>query len=82
MNVVYTLTAQAQKVASHLKRHAEPEEDDGDGLGPSTGKFVWHKKIEKQLLDGAKVQDLTVKAERQRQRERQVCMCRGGYMLQ
>lgn len=61
---------QAQKVASKLKRDAAPGND--NAADTPTGKFVWHKKIEKQILDGAKVKDLTVKAERQRHLERQV----------
>jgi hypothetical protein len=31
---------------------------------------VWHKKLEKQILDGADVRELGLKAERQRQKER------------
>jgi len=34
--------------------------------------FVWHKKLEKQILDGADVRDLGLKAERGRQKERMV----------
>ena len=34
--------------------------------------FVWHKKLEKQLVEGADPRELTQKAERQRQAEREV----------
>jgi hypothetical protein len=33
---------------------------------------VWHKKLEKQIIDGADVRELGLKAERQRQKERLV----------
>lgn len=64
------MSPQAQKVASQLKRDGAPGDDDAPDAG--AGKFVWHKKIEKQILDGAKVKDLTIEAERKRHRERQV----------
>ena len=37
-----------------------------------TQRFVWGKKIEKQLQEGADVRDLTARAERERQVERLV----------
>jgi hypothetical protein len=37
---------------------------------PPRRSFVWHKKLEKQILDGADVRELGLKAERQRQKER------------
>ena len=41
-------------------------------LFPAARSFVWHKKLEKQILDGADVRELGLKAERQRQKERMV----------
>lgn len=38
----------------------------------SSHSFVWHKKLEKQLVEGADPRELTQKAERQRQAEREV----------
>ena len=42
-------------------------------LFPAARSFVWHKKLEKQILDGADVRELGLKAERQRQKERMAC---------
>ena len=41
--------------------------------------FVWHKKLEKQILEGADPRELGLKAERQRQRLR---MARGPTLTQ
>ncbi len=71
--------SQAEKISRHLKKHNNSghgynneENPFGDSnLGSS---FVWGKKIEKQLHEGADVRDLTAKAERQRQVDRTVCL--------
>ena len=68
---------QAKKIETHLKKHRNTghgynneENPFGDSnLGDS---FVWGKKIQKQLDEGADKRDLTAKAERQRQFEREV----------
>jgi len=36
-----------------------------------TDRFVWHKKLEKQLQEGGEPQDLSLRAERERQRQRE-----------
>jgi hypothetical protein len=68
---------QAKKVTKHLKKHsttghgyAEAENPFGDAN--LSDRFVWGKKIEKQLREGADVRELTAKAERERQLERLV----------
>lgn len=70
---------QAAKVAKHLKKHADGATghgytDEANRFNDAnvTERFVWGKKIEKQLREGADVRDLTSKAERQRQEERLV----------
>lgn len=69
---------QAKRIEEHLKKH-------GSGYGKGFGytdednpfhdprlseRFVWGKKIEKQLEEGARVKELTAKAETKRYRER------------
>ena len=46
------------------------DEDNPFGDARLSERFVWGKKIEKQLVDGADVRDLTAKAEQRRQNER------------
>ena len=58
---------QADKVVAHLQKKARPAAEDA----PS-GAFVWKKKVEKQLNEGASVRDLTAAAERKRQEDRLV----------
>ncbi|KAK9806113.1 hypothetical protein WJX72_002023 [[Myrmecia] bisecta] len=66
----------AKKVAKHLKKHGEGAghgyTNDTNPFGDSNvqERFVWGKKIEKQLQSGVDVRELTSKAERQRQIER------------
>lgn len=80
---------QAKKIETHLKKHRNTghgynneENPFGDSnLGDS---FVWGKKIQKQLDEGADKRDLTAKAERQRQIEREVrwqCDIEAGKVL-
>ena len=75
----HQLKTQAKKVERHLKKHAStttaaPSYDDGTNpFGAEvnlTERFVWGKKIEKQLVEGADVRDLTARAEQRRHLER------------
>lgn len=59
---------QAEKVVAHLQKKGKPESEDG----PSTGPFVWKKKVEKQLQDGASVRELTAAAAAKHQEDRLV----------
>ena len=62
---------QAERVVAHLqKKAAKPATDDG----PASGPFVWKKKVEKQLQDGASVRDLTAAAAAKQQEDREVRM--------
>lgn len=67
---------QAKKVERHLKKHGGlggfgyTDEDNPFGDARLSERFVWGKKIEKQLVDGADVKDLTAKAEQRRQNDR------------
>eukprot|EP00884_Botryococcus_braunii_P020423 jgi/Botrbrau1/7064/Bobra.0165s0087.1 len=65
----------AKKVTKHLKKHATIGHGYVDTENPFNDanlseRFVWGKKIEKQLREGADVRELTARAERERQLER------------
>jgi hypothetical protein len=63
-------------VERHLKKHGGlggfgyTDEDNPFGDANLSDRFVWGKKIEKQLVDGADVRDLTAKAEHRKQADR------------
>lgn len=64
-------------MGKHLRRHATTgtgytNEDNPFGDAALTERFVWGKKIEKAIAEGADVKDLTAKAEDRRQAERLV----------
>ena len=69
---------QAKKVTRHLQKsaaatgHGYTNAENPFGDANVTQRFVWGKKIEKQLQEGADVRDLTAKAEKERQLERLV----------
>lgn len=68
---------QAKKVAQHLKKHRVTgidytNEDNPFGDANLTERFVWGKKIEKEIVSGRDVRDMTAKAEARRQAERLV----------
>jgi hypothetical protein len=68
---------QAKKVTKHLQKHATTGHGYVDTENPFNDanlseRFVWGKKIEKQLREGADVRELTARAERERQLERLV----------
>ena len=68
---------QAKKVTKHLQKaaatgHGYTNAENPFGDANVTQRFVWGKKIEKQLHEGADVRELTAKAERERQVERLV----------
>lgn len=68
---------QAKKVAQHLKKHkvtgtGYSNEDNPFGDTNLTERFVWGKKIEKEIAGGRDVRDMTAKAEMKRQAERLV----------
>lgn len=65
----------AKKVAQHLKKHkvtgtGYSNEDNPFGDTNLTERFVWGKKIEKEIAGGRDVRDMTAKAEMKRQAER------------
>lgn len=69
---------QAKKVMENLQKggsagHGYTDAENPFGDTNVTERFVWGKKIEKQLQEGADVRELTSKAERKRQEERLVC---------
>lgn len=53
--------------------HGYTDAENPFGDAKVSERFVWGKKIEKQLQEGADVRELTSKAERKRQEERLVC---------
>ena len=63
-------------MANHLKKHSGghgyTDQDNPFGDSKVNERFVWGKKIEKQIQSGVDVKDLTAKAERRRQEERLV----------
>lgn len=74
---IVCLFLQAKRVEKHLRKHHNGK----GGVAYSTGdgpfeevvhteRFVWGKKIEKQLESGMDVAELTARAERRRQKER------------
>lgn len=69
---------QAKKVASHLKKHSGghgyTDQDNPFGDSNVTERFVWGKKLEKQIQSGVDVKDLTARAEKRRQEERLVTL--------
>ncbi|KAI7846452.1 hypothetical protein COHA_000063 [Chlorella ohadii] len=65
----------AKKVAQHLKKHkvtgvGYTNDDNPFGDANLTDRFVWGKKIEKEIASGRDVRDMTARAEMQRQAER------------
>ena len=69
------ITPQAKKVAKHLQKHSTggagySNEDNPFGDANLSDRFVWGKKIEKQLAEGVDVRELTAKAETRRHAER------------
>ena len=68
---------QAKRLASHLKKHSGghgyTDQDNPFGDSNVTERFVWGKKLEKQIQSGVNVKDLGAKAEKRRQEERLVC---------
>lgn len=58
---------QAKEIADHMKKKSATA-----GGEPGVQKFVWGKKIEKDIASGASVKDFTKKAELERQRQREV----------
>ncbi len=60
---------QAKKVANHLQKHGAPVDEPDAPLG---GRFVWTKKIEKDLASGVSVSEFSRKAEAQRKEDRLV----------
>eukprot|EP00887_Chlorella_sp_A99_P001190 scaffold14.g1190.t1 len=65
----------AKKVAQHLQKHSTggagySNEDNPFGDTNLTERFVWGKKIEKQLAEGVDVRELTARAEARRHAER------------
>ena len=67
---------QAKKVASHLKKHSGghgyTNQDNPFGDSNVSERFVWGKKLEKQIQSGMDVRELTARAEKRRQEERLV----------
>lgn len=63
-------------MANHLKKHSGghgyTDQDNPFGDSKVNERFVWGKKIEKQIQSGVDLKDLTAKAERQKQDERLV----------
>lgn len=66
----------AKRVEEHLKKHGGgggfgyTDEDNPFNDPRLSERFVWGKKIEKQLVEGADIKDLTSRAEARRQAER------------
>ena len=69
--------AQAKKVTRHLQKHSGAghgytDTDNPFGDSNVNQKFVWNKKIEKQIHAGTDIKELTARAEQQRQQARLV----------
>ena len=62
---------QAKKVANHLQKHGAPVDEPDAPLG---GRFVWTKKIEKDIASGVSVSEFSRKAEQQRKEDRLVSL--------
>jgi hypothetical protein len=58
---------QAKDIADHLKKKSVTANGE-----PGAQRFVWGKKIEKDIQSGASIKDFTKKAEQERQRQREV----------
>lgn len=75
-SVVLCIIMQAKKVANHLKKHSGghgyTDQDNPFGDSNVTERFVWGKKLEKQIQSGVDVKDLGARAEKRRQDERLV----------
>ena len=70
-------SAQAKKVTRHLQKHSGAghgytDTDNPFGDSKVNQKFVWNKKIEKQIHAGTDIKELTARAEQQRQQARLV----------
>ena len=65
----YLTVLQAKKVANHLQKHGAPVDEPDAPLG---GRFVWTKKIEKDIASGVSVSEFSRKAEQQRKEDRLV----------
>ena len=61
---------QAKDIADHLKKKSVTANGE-----PGAQRFVWGKKIEKDIQSGASIKDFTKKAEQERQRQREVSTC-------
>lgn len=76
---------QAKKVANHLKKHngghGYTDQDNPFGDSKVNERFVWGKKIEKQIQSGVNLKDLTAKAEKRKQEERLVLFTLPHCML-
>lgn len=75
---LFLVGLQAKKVMKNLEKggaagHGYTNSENPFRDAKVSERFVWGKKIEKQLQEGADVRDLTSKAERKRQEERLVC---------
>ncbi len=76
MSSFFSVFLQAKKVERHLKKHGGlggfgyTDEDNPFGDANLSDRFVWGKKIEKQLVEGADIHDLTAKAEQRKQAHR------------
>jgi hypothetical protein len=74
-------------VAKHLKKHADGSAhgytNDANPFNDTnvSERFVWGKKIEKQLREGADVREMTSKAERVRQEDRLVRLQQPRFCL-
>ena len=71
------LPLQAKKVARHLKKHntgshGYTNEENPFGDAQLTERFVWGKKIEKQIQEGVSLKELSARAEQKRMEERMV----------
>jgi hypothetical protein len=74
---ISALLPQAKKVAQHLKKHkmtgtGYTNDDNPFGDANLTERFVWGKKIEKEISSGRDVREMTARAEAKRQAERLV----------
>ena len=65
-------------MANHLKKHSGghgyTDQDNPFGDSKVNERFVWGKKIEKQIQSGVDLKDLTAKAEKRKQDERLVML--------
>lgn len=74
--IIFTFfISQAKKLERHLKKHqlggfGYTDDDNPFGDHNLSERFVWGRKIEKQIAEGMDVHDMTAKAEQRRQAER------------